>query len=792
MPTTPHLKTRLPIKVVASFAAALVVILLTLFRLNLKIMGQHDELEEKLFEERAALENKYQKLYETLFPKRKEYHNNSINQGLVLYYKTKLQVGLVVVMLEDLLQIFLFKSLAGVTASTAYVPVRNIHDNVIIAHEMMQYMKTTKATQGVVGVKLDMAKAFDRMEWYFLHQIMSHLGFSQKWCQIINKCISTGKISILINGNPMEFFSPTRGLRQGDSISPYLFILYMEGFSRLLSNAANQKIIKPVIPTKTGPAISHLLFADDCILFTKANERSINNLKELIHKFTSSSGQMVNLEKSSVFFRKNLNEDDCNNIINWLQMKKMDEKEKYLGTLLQTPRSKDKFFDNAVNQMDCMLQTWQGKLTSQAGRTTHIQASLSTKANYQMGLFEVPEKTITRMERIQRNYFWSKKNAKGGNNKSWSKINKPKRNGGLGLKDLKVVNHTLLAKLAWRLIHEKEAMWYKVLEARYFKGKDLLLDNTAKKRSSWIWLNIQTGLEIIKKYYIWEIGDGTSVKAQMHRCYPNSEDVNPEAASSTQQIHNNIMVADLISQDTRTWNVSKLNNHFNSSQVQQIRNIRIPSSALHQSKKNHNTVKEWIISWFADENSLEATNNLLAKLAPYGIYGKQDVRKNCISQHENWKKPPYDWIKINIDASFVSQNTNAGFALIIRNSAGGFLAAMAFSARARDVNQAESLVLLRALQWVQEMNLKNVIIEGDNRSVIECCNSSVEGFKWEDQNVIIDCQKILQNLESCLKRYGNSVADKLAKFARTSIRFQVWREDPPNIIASILEMESKN
>ncbi|XP_026417296.1 uncharacterized protein LOC113312776 [Papaver somniferum] len=179
-------------------------------------------------------------------------------------------------------------SIAG--RETAYVPGRNIHDNVIIAHEMMHYMKTTKANQGVIGIKLDMAKAFDRIEWDFLQEITIHLGFSQKWCQLIHHCISTTKNSILVNGSPMDFFSPSRGLRQGDSISPYLFILCMEGFSRFLTNNAKQKIIEPLILAKTWPTVSHLLFADDCILFSKATTRSIKNLKSIIQKFTSSSG----------------------------------------------------------------------------------------------------------------------------------------------------------------------------------------------------------------------------------------------------------------------------------------------------------------------------------------------------------------------------------------------------------------------------------------------------------------------------------------------------------------------
>ncbi|XP_026406836.1 uncharacterized protein LOC113302165 [Papaver somniferum] len=178
--------------------------------------------------------------------------------------------------------------------------------------------------------------------------------------------------------------------------------------------------------------------------------------------------------------------------------------------------------------------------------------------------------------------------------------------------------------------------------------------------------------------------------------------------------------------------------------------------------------------------------------------GNQSINhdKNCINPQETWRKPPESWIKINIDASFRTNNTNAGFALIARDSTGRFLAAMAYSTRARDVNQAEALVMLRALHWIKEMQFQRVVIEGDNWLVINSCNGSVEGFKWEDQNIIKECQDFLQKLESCQvtfqKRSCNIATDKLAKLARTSIRYQIRLEEPPNVIASILAAESKN
>lgn len=288
---------------------------------------------------------------------------------------------------------------------------------------MMHFMKHTKLFPGIVGIKLDMTKAFDRMEW---DPIMLHLGFSDKWCKLIHFCISTARISILFNGTPTDYFSSSRGLRQRDSISPYLFILCMEGFSTMISNAVNNKMIDAVIPARGGPAISHLLFADDCMLFTKSSGRSIENLLEIISKFTSSSGQLVKLEKSSVIFSHNLSVATREDISQMLKMKPMSNEEKYLGTQLKIPRSKDKFFDDTVDRMHHKLQAWQGKILSLAAHATQIQASLSTIANYQMGMYELPDTTHKRIEKVVRNYFWSKKKKKGMHHISWQAVCKPK------------------------------------------------------------------------------------------------------------------------------------------------------------------------------------------------------------------------------------------------------------------------------------------------------------------------------------------------------------------------------
>jgi hypothetical protein len=116
---------------------------------------------------------------------------------------------------------------------SAFLQGRSIHDNSILAHELFHSMKKKRGRGGLMALKLDMEKAFDRLEWSFLAKVFSCLGFSAHWIQLIQQCISTVSFSLLLNGSPFGKFFPGRGIRQGDPLSPFLFILGMEALSRL-------------------------------------------------------------------------------------------------------------------------------------------------------------------------------------------------------------------------------------------------------------------------------------------------------------------------------------------------------------------------------------------------------------------------------------------------------------------------------------------------------------------------------------------------------------------------------
>jgi len=156
----------------------------------------------------------------------------------------------------------------------AFVSERLITDNVLVAHELMNHIhRKRKGKDGEMALKLDMSKAYDRVEWRCLQQIMEKLGFHARWIRIVMACLSSVTYAIRLNDQPCRMITPTRGLRQGDPLSPYLFLLCVEGLLALLHKALLRNELKGVSASARGPQISHLFFADDSLIFCKAMEK---------------------------------------------------------------------------------------------------------------------------------------------------------------------------------------------------------------------------------------------------------------------------------------------------------------------------------------------------------------------------------------------------------------------------------------------------------------------------------------------------------------------------------------
>ncbi|XP_026430967.1 uncharacterized protein LOC113328091 [Papaver somniferum] len=258
-----------------------------------------------------------------------------------------------------------------------------------------------------MGIKIDMANAFDRVNWDFFLQVLSQMGFSSHWCNMISKCISTTSMVVLVNGSPGKFFKPSRGLRQGDHLSPYLFLFCMESLSRYLTHAETHQQIHGSKICKDAPDINHLLFADDCMILCKANLQEYNNLIQIFKEFGQSSGQLINFSKSGIFFSKNTAMDIADNINNTLKVQRINPTIKYLGSHMFTTKSKIQAFKPCVDKLKFRFAGWKTTLST-AGEMTMIQSVTSTTSIYQMNCFKIQKTICNEINAIQRDFFWNK------------------------------------------------------------------------------------------------------------------------------------------------------------------------------------------------------------------------------------------------------------------------------------------------------------------------------------------------------------------------------------------------
>jgi hypothetical protein len=183
---------------------------------------------------------------------------------------------------------------------------------------------------------IDMEQVFDRMECEFLLSIMDKLRFHPTWISWIRICISTTSFSILLNGAPFGMFSPSRGLRQGDPLSPFLFILGTEVLSRLIQQQES---------------ISHLLFADDILIFGKATFTEAGIIKSCLDFDCAWSGQKVNTAKSAIHFSKNTLTSTINSIKGIIPFKNTSMSASYLGFPLFIGKSKNLAFQPIMDKV---------------------------------------------------------------------------------------------------------------------------------------------------------------------------------------------------------------------------------------------------------------------------------------------------------------------------------------------------------------------------------------------------------------------------------------------------------
>lgn len=458
---------------------------------------------------------------------------------------------------------------------SAFVPGRTITDNVLAAFELIHYMKRkTSGEEGEIALKLDISKAYDRVSWNYLRRRMISMGFSSKWISWMMMCVTTVSYNISFQGLIIGPIIPSRGLRQGDPLSPYLFLLCVEGLSLSLKAAAGSGLIHGCRICSQAPEITHLLYADDSFLFFKANTVEANKIKEVLHSYEIFSGQAVNYQKSAIFFSSNVRRDKQAEIRNLLGVFNSIENSKYLGLPSLIGRSKKLVFRYLKDKIWQKIQGWNAKILSRAGKAVLLRSVAQTIPSYTMSCFLIPKTLCQEIKRMMNAFWWktTSSNSKGVKWLSWSRMSMSKEKGGLRFRDLHGFNLSLLGKQCWNLVKNPGSLLARMLKARYYPNCNLLQAGRTGG-SSYTWSGIWEAKENIKGGLRWVIGDGKTINIKVDRRLRGKDSfcVDPGGGGSLDS-----KVCDFFVQGKKEWDEVKVRATFNSNDAEAILATRIP------------------------------------------------------------------------------------------------------------------------------------------------------------------------------------------------------------------------
>ncbi|XP_043703245.1 uncharacterized protein LOC122653468 [Telopea speciosissima] len=381
-----------------------------------------------------------------------------------------------------------------------------IFENIGVASELAN-MVEIKCRGGGMGMKLDVQKAFDTLEWGFLFDVLGVFAISQRWIHWLHQILLSTRISVLINGGPASFFGMERGLRQGDPLSPLLFILSEEILCRGLNALRERGCLKPLTGPRQVSTPSHLLYADDLFIFMKAEIANVRRVKQFMEAYRRYSGQVINLAKSKVFL------GSISSTRKWrlettLQIPVCTFPTKYLGVILKKGRVKSDMFLPLLDQFKQRLAAWKGRLLSLAGRIELVRSVMCSIPVHNFSVYLWPADAILKMERWIGNFIWTgEADCSKVITVKWDNLCKPKREGGVGIRRLRELNLALIAKLAWTIRTDKSTF------ASFLRGRFVKKDGSLKNSvgSSTLLPGLQKVWSFVQSAERWVVGNGDSI-----------------------------------------------------------------------------------------------------------------------------------------------------------------------------------------------------------------------------------------------------------------------------------------
>nr|GEX99612.1 RNA-directed DNA polymerase, eukaryota [Tanacetum cinerariifolium] len=372
---------------------------------------------------------------------------------------------------------------------SAFVADRQILDGPFILNEIMQWCKRKK--KQTLVFKVDFEKAYDSVRWDFLDDILGKFGFGEKWRRWIQGCLKSSRGSIIINGSPTDDFQFSKGLKQGDPLSPFLFILVMESLHLSFQKVEEAGLFKGM---KIGPSISlsHMFYADDAVFVGKWCESNITTLVHVLDCFHKASGLKINMSKSK-FLGVHVTRNRVKEAASRLGCLTLKTPFIYLGMKVGGHMSRLHEWNEVVDRVKKRMSRWKMKTLSIGGRLTLLRSVLGSMTTFHMSIFKVPSKVLCTMESIRSHFFNGIE--LGGKNVSWISWK----------------------KWIWRFLSQDQSLWVWVIKAIHGENGKLDAVNISGPKSCWLDIVSEVKLLakkciILRDFMCFKLGNGEKTR----------------------------------------------------------------------------------------------------------------------------------------------------------------------------------------------------------------------------------------------------------------------------------------
>ncbi|MCH88382.1 ribonuclease H, partial [Trifolium medium] len=364
---------------------------------------------------------------------------------------------------------------------------------------------------------------------------------------------------------------------QGDPMSPYLFVLGMDKLSHIISDEidSGKWKRKPMKAGRNGPSISHIMFADDILLFGQATSESMGSVIKALQLFCSMSGQQVNHDKSSIFFSKNVSMETRVHLVEASGFTEVSNIGKYLGVpaLGRSPRRND--FQYLVEKVKAKLAGWKAQQLSLAGRITLAKSVIQAIPIYPMLSMRIPKVCLNEIHKIRRSFIWGDNDERRHAHLiGWQTMTLPKSQGGMGFKDLHIMNDACLLKMNWALLKGEHHLWGQVLLGKYGRGRNARDGVIAHQTDSVLWKAIVNLWPQLQQHVYWAVGDGQKINVWKDKWLDDKSRICDLIGSVPEDVQS-WKLLDIIN-DQGEWNFNKLHQYVPNNTMQKIKAIVPP------------------------------------------------------------------------------------------------------------------------------------------------------------------------------------------------------------------------